>query len=54
MNIAFENACKSLKLVDRADPLTKLVATKIIELAAGGEHDPERLRVGVLAVYKPA
>jgi hypothetical protein len=42
MGIAFDNACKSLKLVDRADPLTELVAIKIMELAAAGEHDPER------------
>ena len=54
MNIAFENACKSLKLVDKSDPLTRLVAAKIMELAAGGEHDPERLRAGVMAVYKSA
>lgn len=54
MNIAFGNACMALKLIDRTDPLTKLVATEIIELAAGGEHDPGRLSAGVLAVYKPA
>ena len=54
MGIAFDSACKSLKLVDKTDPLTKVVAGKIIELAAAGEHDPVRLCVGVLAIYKPA
>jgi len=54
MNVAFENACKSLKLVDRTDRLTELVAAKIIELSTGGEHNPERLCAGVLAVYRPA
>ena len=54
MGIAFENACKILKLVDRSDPLTELVAVKIIELAASGERDPDRLCAGVLAAYKPA
>lgn len=54
MGIAFDNACKSLKLVDKTDPLTKVVAGKIIDLAAAGEHDPVRLCVGVLAIYKPA
>jgi len=53
MSFAFSNACKSLKLVDKTDPLTKLVAAKIIELAESGEHDPGRLCAGVLAVYKP-
>lgn len=54
MSIAFDNACKSLKLVDKTDPLTKVVAEKIIDLAAAGEHDPVRLCVGVLTIYKPA
>ena len=54
MGIAFENACKSLKLIDRTDPLTKIVAAKIIDLATWGEHDPTRLCAGVLAAYKPA
>lgn len=54
MGIAFENACKSLKLVDKADPLTKVVAAEIIKLAATGEHDPSRLCACVLAIYKPA
>lgn len=54
MGIAFENASKILKLVDRSNPLTELVAAKIIELAAMGERDPERLCAGVLAVYKSA
>ena len=54
MGIAFENACKSLKLVDRSDPLNEVVAVKIIALAAGGERDPDRLCARVLAVYKSA
>lgn len=54
MGIAFDDACKALKLLDKTDPLTKIVAMKIIELAAAGEHDPVRLCAGVLAIYKPA
>jgi hypothetical protein len=41
---AFEDALKALRLVDRNDPMTLIVATKIIELAQSGERDPIRLR----------
>jgi hypothetical protein len=33
-----------LGLTDRTDPVTELVAKKIIELANRGERDPLRLR----------
>jgi len=38
------NSLSSLGLIDRADPLTKVVAEKIIECAQMGERDPVRLR----------
>jgi hypothetical protein len=37
-------ALRELKLVDRTDPATELVAKRIIERAKQGERDPERLR----------
>jgi hypothetical protein len=48
MTTAFDEARKSLQLVDRHDPLNEMVARKIIELAASGERDPVRLRDLVL------
>jgi hypothetical protein len=45
---AFEDALSTLGLVNRADPLTELVAKKIIECAQTGERDPIRLRDYVL------
>jgi hypothetical protein len=42
--IAFEGALRALRLVDRPDPATEIVAKKIIELAQQGERDPDRLR----------
>ena len=42
MRAAYEDALAALKLNDRQDPLTELVAKKIIE-AAQGECDPDRL-----------
>ena len=40
---AFEDALRRLRLADRADPATEVVARKIIELAQQGERDPTRL-----------
>jgi hypothetical protein len=34
---------RSLKLADRADLATEIVAKRIIELAKQGERDPDRL-----------
>jgi hypothetical protein len=53
MGIAFEQACKSLGLMDKSDPLTEIIAAKIIELAHRGEHDPERLCARALSAYQP-
>ena len=41
---AFEEAVRELRLVDRTDPATQLVAKRIIELAQQGERDQIRLR----------
>jgi hypothetical protein len=40
---AYEAALKKLGLVDRDDPLTKIVAKKIIEIAERGVRDPKQL-----------
>ena len=37
---AFDQALRSLSLVDRNDPLTELVAKKIIEIGASTIRDP--------------
>jgi hypothetical protein len=39
----FEETLKELELVDREDPVTQLVAKRIIELAKQGERDPKQL-----------
>jgi hypothetical protein len=43
MTVAYENVLKVLQLTDREDPITELVARKIIDFARAGEIDPERL-----------
>ena len=44
MTAAFEDTLAALQLIDRLDPLTEMVAKKIIECAQTGERDPIRLR----------
>jgi hypothetical protein len=43
LSAAYECALRALRLVDRQDPLTELVARKIIDVAETGEADPDRL-----------
>jgi len=40
---AYEAALELLRLKDRDDPITELVAKKIIEVARAGERDPPRI-----------
>jgi hypothetical protein len=55
MGIAFEIARATLRLEDRSDPICALVAGKIIELAKGGELNPDLLSERALAaIAKPA
>jgi hypothetical protein len=48
MTTAFEAVCEALQLVIRSDPVTEIVARKVIEVAGTGERDPERIRDLVL------
>lgn len=43
MTAAYEAVRERLGLTDRSDPLTQLVARKVIELAQTGVRDPEQL-----------
>jgi hypothetical protein len=40
---AYELTLKKLDLVDRSDPITQIVAKKIIEMGQRGVRDPEQL-----------
>ena len=50
----FEDTLRALKLVDRSDPVTSLIAKKIIELAGRGERDPTRLRQAAVQAFSEA
>ena len=47
----FEDVLQALGLADRHDPLTEMVAKKVIELAQTGERDPVRLKVLTLEAF---
>jgi hypothetical protein len=40
----FEDVLQTLGLVDRADPLTAMVAKSLVEYAKAGVRDPDRLK----------
>jgi hypothetical protein len=44
MVLAYENALRESRLVNRQDPATLTVAQRIIDLAKQGERNPARLR----------
>ena len=50
----FEDTLRALKLVDRSDPVTLLIAKKIIELARRGERVPARLRQAAMQAFSEA
>jgi hypothetical protein len=49
MSAAYEETLRVLQLADREDPITELVARKIIEVAGNGERDPARISEQALA-----
>jgi len=40
---AYEATLKKLRLADRSDPITQLIAKKIIEVGQRGIRDPEQI-----------
>jgi hypothetical protein len=48
----FEDVLGTLGLVDRKDPMTELVAKKVIELATAGIREPNRLKVLTLKGFE--
>ncbi len=49
---AYEAALRELDLSGRADPVTEIVAKKIIELAKEGERDPHCLRIRAIEALR--
>jgi hypothetical protein len=47
----FEDLLQTLGLVDRKDPMTEMVAKKLIDLANAGIRDPGRLKALTLEAF---
>jgi hypothetical protein len=48
----FEDVLKTLDLNNREDPLTELIAKKVIDLAQSGEHNPIRLKALTVQAFE--
>jgi hypothetical protein len=49
MTAAYEDVLRVLGLANRTDPLTELIAQKIIEIAETGERDPLQISARAIA-----
>ena len=52
LDAAYAHALRSLHLVDRNDPLTEMLARKIIEIGATGVSDPAKISEMALKYFK--
>jgi hypothetical protein len=52
MGNVFDDILHTLGLVDREDPITRMIARKVIELAQAGERDPGRLKRLTLEAFE--
>ena len=52
MGNVFEDVLKTLGLKRGDDPVTTLIAHRIVELVQGGEQDPERLKQLTLQAFR--
>lgn len=50
MAAAYESALTDLRLTDRNDPLTELIAKSIVNVTATGERDPKNIKERALNV----
>ena len=49
MTAAYEDVLRALGLANRTDPITEIVAKKIIEIAQTGERDPLQISARAIA-----
>ena len=52
--LAYEETLKALELSDRSDPITNMVARKIIELGQSGVRDPIQISAMAIKALAPA
>jgi hypothetical protein len=57
MTVAYEGALIDLRVTNRDDPITDLIAKSIVNVTATGERDPVRIKeraINALGVRRPA
>lgn len=52
MKLAYEGVLIDLHVTNRADPVTQLIAKKLVEYARLGENDPVKLRERITKEFK--
>jgi hypothetical protein len=52
METAYNDVLEKLRLARRDDPVTQMVARKVIEIAGTGERDPARIRDLALLTFE--
>ena len=53
MGSAFENVCKQLRILDKDDAVTKIVARTVIDMAQRGFRDEASLTAAVMEEFCP-
>ena len=52
LNSAYAKALRMLDLVDRSDPVTEIVANKVIEVGTSGVTDPQEIAEMVVSHFR--
>ena len=52
LNSAYAKALRLLDLVDRSDPVTEIVANKVIEVGTSGVTDPQEIAEIVVSNFR--
>ena len=52
LNSAYAKALRMLDLVDRSDPVTEIVANKVIEVGTSGVTDPQEIADAVVSHFR--
>jgi hypothetical protein len=52
LNSAYAKALRMLDLVDRSNPVTEIVANKVIEVGTSGVTDPQEIAEAVVSHFR--
>jgi hypothetical protein len=52
LNSAYAKALRMLDLIDRSDPVTEIVAKKVLEVGTSGVTDPQEIADAVVSHFR--